>query len=294
MKKHLSTLIIILGLSITSINAQTYFPLRNVETNLGPFSNINGQWIAVTPTNNTLGSNYYQGINFGFDTNNYASLVNAIGTNEIYFGRWSFDWKDWNKIWHSGNLNNINSDFIARTITSSKINLKVTGSQETIDAFTIDIGSFGNAENAVKSSYFRVRDIGAGSAIPFIIKGNGYVRIGTTNPTAKLTVAGDINSREVRVTVDAGADFVFENNYDLPSLTSIETFIKENKRLPEIASAKEMQENGINLSEMNIKLLKKIEELTLYSIEQNKEIQKQNNKILILEEKVKKIESTKL
>lgn len=45
---------------------------------------------------------------------------------------------------------------------------------------------------------------------------NGNVGIGTTNPTSKLTVAGNIASREIKVTVDAGADFVFENNYDLP------------------------------------------------------------------------------
>ncbi|MCC9073589.1 hypothetical protein LNQ49_18585 [Flavobacterium sp. F-65] len=117
-------------------------------------------------------------------------------------------------------------------------------------------GEYKNLLSSIGNSYFN----------------GGNVGIGTTNPTAKLTVAGDINSREVRVTVDAGADFVFDNNYDLPSLNSVEIFIKENKHLPEIASAKEMQENGINLSEMNIKLLQKIEELTLYSIEQSKEI----------------------
>ena len=76
----------------------------------------------------------------------------------------------------------------------------------------------------------------------------GNVGIGTTNPTSKLTVAGNINSREVKVTVDAGADFVFENNYNLPSLKSVDKFIKENKHLPEIASAAEMQKDGINLS----------------------------------------------
>ncbi|MNL27728.1 hypothetical protein D3C87_1493360 [compost metagenome] len=111
---------------------------------------------------------------------------------------------------------------------------------------------------------------------------DGNVGIGTTNPTSKLTVAGNINSREVKVTVDAGADFVFENDYNLPSLKSVDKFIKENKHLPEIASAAEMKNDGINLSEMNIKLLQKIEELTLYSIEQNKKIE-------ILEKKVEKL-----
>jgi len=111
---------------------------------------------------------------------------------------------------------------------------------------------------------------------------DGNVGIGTINPTSKLTVAGNINSREVKVTVDAGADFVFENNYNLPSLEFVDRFIKENKHLPEIASAKEMQKNGINLSEMNIKLLQKIEELTLYMIEmkkENQEMKKENQEM---------------
>ncbi|WDF60807.1 hypothetical protein PQ462_05455 [Flavobacterium sp. KACC 22758] len=116
---------------------------------------------------------------------------------------------------------------------------------------------------------------------------NGNVGIGTPNASSKLTVAGNIASREVKVSVDAGADFVFENNYDLPSLESVDKFIKENKHLPEIASAKEMQKDGINLSEMNIKLLQKIEELTLYVIEMKKESEKQNDKILALEKKLK-------
>jgi len=112
----------------------------------------------------------------------------------------------------------------------------------------------------------------------------GNVGIGTKFPTSKLTVAGNINSREVKVTVDAGADFVFENNYNLPSLDDVDKYIKENKHLPEIASADEMKKDGINLSEMNIKLLQKIEEMTLYMIEQNK-------KITDLENRLKKVEN---
>ncbi len=120
---------------------------------------------------------------------------------------------------------------------------------------------------------------------------NGNVGIGTSNITSKLTVAGTIASREVKVTVDAGADFVFENDYKLPSLDSVANFIKENKHLPEIASAERMKIDGINLSEINIKLLQKIEELTLYSIQQNEELQalrKDNKVIKALLEKLSK------
>jgi hypothetical protein len=110
----------------------------------------------------------------------------------------------------------------------------------------------------------------SGTTPDIYINTSGNVGVGTMNPTSKFTVAGNINSREVKVTVDAGADFVFENNYDLPSLDIVDRYIKENKHLPEIASADEMKKEGMNLSEMNIKLLQKIEELTLYTIDQQK------------------------
>lgn len=106
------------------------------------------------------------------------------------------------------------------------------------------------------------------------INKDGNVGIGTTTPDSKLTVKGLINSREVKVTATAGgADFVFEKDYDLLSLEEVETYVKKNKHLPEIASAKEMAKDGIHLAEMNIKLLQKIEELTLYTIQHQKEIE---------------------
>lgn len=116
-------------------------------------------------------------------------------------------------------------------------------------------------------------DIGYSNNKTITLRHDGNVGIGSPNPTSKLTVAGNINSREVKVSVDAGADFVFDKDYALPSLQEVEKFVTVNKHLPEIASAKEMQKEGINLSEMNIKLLQKIEELTLYVIEQNKRIE---------------------
>jgi hypothetical protein len=102
---------------------------------------------------------------------------------------------------------------------------------------------------------------------------NGNVGIGTTNPTAKLTVAGDILAREVRVSINAGADFVFEPDYDLRPLEEVEQFIIENRHLPDIAPANVMVQDGVSVGELQIQLLQKIEELTLYIIEQQKQIE---------------------
>ncbi len=107
---------------------------------------------------------------------------------------------------------------------------------------------------------------------------DGNVGIGTANPTAKLTVAGNIQAWEIKVSVDAGADYVLKAGYGLKPLPEVEEFIKTNHHLPEIAPAVKMEKDGMNLSEMNIQLLKKIEELTLYIINQDKRIQKLEKK----------------
>jgi len=133
-----------------------------------------------------------------------------------------------------------------------------------------------------------------GKAFMFADINNGNLGIGTNTPDSgyKLTVKGKIWTREVKVTSTAGgADFVFENTYKLPTLEEVEQFITENKHLPEIASAKEMEENGIHLAEMNIKLLQKIEELTLYTIQQQKELEAQQKEIEAQHQKNKSLEA---
>ncbi|MBL4708549.1 MAG: hypothetical protein JKY48_08945, partial [Flavobacteriales bacterium] len=94
---------------------------------------------------------------------------------------------------------------------------------------------------------------------------------------------GKLTTREIEVTLNGWPDYVFEDNYDLTSLEKVESFIEENGHLPNVPSAKEVEDNGLNLGEMDAILLQKIEELTLYMIEQNKKIEEHIKKIKALE-----------
>ncbi|MES2798211.1 MAG: hypothetical protein V4683_19740 [Bacteroidota bacterium] len=101
---------------------------------------------------------------------------------------------------------------------------------------------------------------------------NGKVGIGRYPSIYNLEVNGTIKSNEV--IVESGwADYVFEENYKLKSLKEVASFITKNKHLPDVPSAKEIQENGAKLSEITTKMMAKIEELTLYLIKQEAEIE---------------------
>ncbi|MCX2679347.1 hypothetical protein OOZ15_05275 [Galbibacter sp. EGI 63066] len=106
---------------------------------------------------------------------------------------------------------------------------------------------------------------------------SGNVGIGTWNPDSKLAVNGKVHAKEVKVDVVGWSDFVFEKDYDLPTLEEVEQHIKEKGHLKDIPSAKEVEENGVYLGEMDAKLLQKIEELTLYIIEQERQIMQQQS-----------------
>ncbi|TYO84920.1 hypothetical protein LX74_03725 [Elizabethkingia miricola] len=107
------------------------------------------------------------------------------------------------------------------------------------------------------------------------------------NTNGNASLQGKLEAKEIKVTTTPTADFVFEDTYQLPNLENVEKHIKENKHLPEIASAAEMQKEGVNIGDFQIKLLQKIEELTLYSIEQNKQNKEQQERILKLEGQIK-------
>ena len=157
---------------------------------------------------------------------------------------------------------------------------------------------------------------GAPDAVAFmngssvIIDSNGYMGIGTTVPKAKLhvnssmvigasttlpatgyllSVNGKIISEEVRVQLDADwPDYVFENTYRLKPLSEVERFIANHKHLPDIPSAKEVAKDGILLGDMQKKMMEKMEELTLYVIQLDKENQQLRREIADIRQLVEK------
>ena len=120
----------------------------------------------------------------------------------------------------------------------------------------------------------------------------GNVGIGTATPDAKLTVGGLVHATGVKVDLSVpGADYVFHNEYTLMTLKDVQDHIAKKGHLPNVPSAIEMETNGIELGTMNMKLLEKIEELTLYAIEQEKKLKEQQAKNENLESRLEKLEA---
>lgn len=127
----------------------------------------------------------------------------------------------------------------------------------------------------------------------FTSLGNGNIGIGTANPAEKLSVNGNIRAKEVKVEVSNWPDYVFKDNYKLDSLTSVERFIKANGHLPEMPNAKSVEKEGLTLGLLLRLQQKKIEELTLYLIEKDKQLSEQAKINKWYEERLLKLEEEK-
>ena len=186
----------------------------------------------------------------------YGTVLEIYGqqshqTGQLYFGGW-----DDSKIRYREAFYNQGTWSSWQTILDSKNNVESTG---------------------------RLMVSGQGSH--YLTGGN--VGIGTTSPTEKLSVNGNIRAKEIKVEVANWPDYVFEDGYKLSPLDEIEKFIAKYKRLPDMPSAKQVEADGIDLGAMNALLLKKQEEMMLLLIEQNKEMKRLSKEVCELKNKSK-------
>ena len=108
---------------------------------------------------------------------------------------------------------------------------------------------------------------------------NGNVGIGTSSPGYKLEVSGSVRATSFVANANTYADFVFRPGYQLPSLSEVEAAIKRDGRLPDIPSEEEAKAQGVDLARMQVKLLQKVEELTLYLLAHDKTLQTQQREL---------------
>jgi hypothetical protein len=149
---------------------------------------------------------------------------------------------------------------------------------------------------ATTAGNFELFDTTAGAA-RILVNTSGNVGIGTTAPTQKLHVAGSIlvtggSFIDDGTTLNA-PDYVFESDYRLMSLDELRAFIARKKHLPNMPSAAEVRKNGINLSQYQMKLLEKIEELTLHVLSEQKQRLEQQKEIEQLKAQVQQLQAAK-
>lgn len=161
-------------------------------------------------------------------------------------------------------------------VGSSALIINTTGTGITAIGSAADVAT-NNLSNATAIGYHAI----VSQSNSLVLGGTGNyavnVGIGTTTPQYTLSVNGTIQAKEVRVET-GWSDFVFEKNYKLRSLNEVEKYINQNHHLPEIPSASDIQKNGLAVADVQTKMMQKIEELTLYIIQLQKEIDQLKSK----------------
>lgn len=164
---------------------------------------------------------------------------------------------------------NINASWTALAVTGN--DLTVTSLQPMTNEWSLYVGNPYLPNSAVAA---------------LNVKENGFVGVGTRTPQSELAVAGTVTAKKVKVTATGWPDFVFDEDYLLPALSEVAQFIADKKHLPGIPSASQIEKDGHDIGDMNNKLLQKIEELTLYLIQEQKERKKLEETVKALKQQM--------
>ncbi|MEO9513184.1 MAG: hypothetical protein ABJN84_03580 [Flavobacteriaceae bacterium] len=284
-------LLLIIGASF-SANSQ-----EQIQTNLGSKSDFiyNNGNITIGNNNNY---NYRLSISKENSSSRFAFINSSFSENAVleYHTSKQLRFQNWNNgVWNS-NLMTIDctNGNVGIGTTDVKQNLSIADNRPRI-ALVDENGDAGVIEFYEISNQIRFQkwfnNGGSYDKTIMTLGGdNGFVGIGTISPDMKLTVKGNIHAEEVKIDLSVPApDYVFKEDYDLKSLEEVETFIAKNGHLPEIPSAKEFKTNGVMQAEMDMALLKKVEELTLYLIAENKKNRQQQELIEQLQKELKEL-----
>ncbi len=248
----------------------------------------NAQWsltgnAGTNPTNNFIGTTDAKDLVFRTNNGNAARILgNANRTFVI--GTTNPNPNHGYKLYVAGNTGIIGETNIFGTMAIGDTSSNLVAGENLILGYSLDAADDANLlylENSNSQNYEL--------SSKFVVKANGNVGIGTTSLSCsscsgyKLFVKDGIRTEKVKVEIAAEngwADYVFAKDYKLMPLKEVENYINNNGHLPEVPSTEEAIQNGIELKEMNILLLKKVEELTLHLIEQDKRIEEleANNK----------------
>lgn len=305
------------GFYLTSGNYNTFSGYRvGLYTSTATWNTFVG---AKSATLNTSGSyNVFLGSNAGYSntTSNqnvyigYAAGFNSTGAGNVFIGYLAgYNEIGGNKLLIANSASNtlISGDFNTKFVgigTNSPVERFQIGDRWTfhdggskVIAYNFQYSSGDKrilqdesskiALNALGEIEFAVAPSGsAGSTITWTsamdIQNNGKIGINTNSiPTdGQVAINGKLYATEVEIQTYPWSDYVFNKDYELLSLNDLENYIETQNHLPEVPSAEEIKQSGMNLGEMNALLLKKIEELTLYIIAQNKKILEIEKKLI--------------
>lgn len=176
------------------------------------------------------------------------------------------------------------------TSANSMLNINTTSTR----AFEINNTSTGKTVLMVQANGQTILNTnGINTSNDVFVITNDPANINTTNTNFKIKASGEVYARYMKVSVNNFPDYVFGKDYVLPSLKEVEAYYKANKHLSGIPSAAEVEKEGMDVAEMNKLLVKKIEELTIYVVEQNKKQEEQQTALNELQKQIEALKKSK-